>query len=170
MEYGSLLQRSLNDITGGKSGTWIQKNTIDLNKIGMAQINKLPPKYNPTKIIPDLIQEKVKNTLSKPIEMFLKPALIHFRKPYDSPSTIGSNRFDPIFNQGMKLAVMPKNNDLPPYTRVSLDKETIYTPPFEIKEPVSTLSNQMQIIPKIDKFNKLSNETKLIPVKMKMLI
>ena len=163
---GSLLQRSLNDITKGKSGGWIQKNTIDLNKIGMEQINRLPPKYNPTKIIPDLIQDKNKNTLSRPNEMKIKPSLLPVTIPYNAPSTIGSNRFDPIFNKGIKLAVMPKNNNnLPPYTRVSLDKEPIYNPPFEMKEPVSTLSNQTQIIPKIDKFNNLSRESEIISKK-----
>lgn len=141
------------------------KNTIDLNKIGMEQINRLPPKYNPTKIIPDLIQEKNKNTLSRPNEMKIKPSLLPVTVPYKAPSTIGSNRFNPIFNQGIKLAVMPKNSDLPPYTRVSLDKAPIYNPPFEMKEPVSTLSNQTQTIPKIDKFNNLSRESELISIK-----
>ena len=48
---GSLLQRSLNDITGQRSGNWIEKNTIDINKIALQKINNLPPKINPIKMI-----------------------------------------------------------------------------------------------------------------------
>ena len=167
---GSLLQRSLNDITKGKSGTWIQKNTIDLNKIGMEQINKLPPKYNPTKIIPSLIQETGKNTLSRPKEMLLKPSLLpNLTKPiYKNPSTIGESRRDSIFNQGVKLAVMPSNqNRLPQYSRVSIDKEIIDTPIIELKDPISTISKQptITILPKIDKFNRMVDETKIISIK-----
>ena len=168
---GSLLQRSLNDITEGKSRTWIQENTIDLNKISLEQVNKLPPKYYPTKILPFLLQETGKNTLSRPIEMLIKPSLLPnlTRNIYKFRSTIGFNRRDSILDQGIKLAVMPQQNVLPPYTRVSIDKEIIASPTIEIQEAVSTisLSNQPQIlIPKIDKFNRLINETKVIPIKI----
>ena len=67
---GSLIQRSLNDITKGKSGDWISKNTIDIPKLSLSVINKnLPPKYNATKIIPTLLQNNdiKKNTLTRPI-------------------------------------------------------------------------------------------------------
>lgn len=147
---GALTQRFLNDSTKGKSGNWIQKNTIDWNKIGMEQINKLPAKYNPTKIIPSLIQETGKNTLSRPNEMLInKPSLLPnlTKNKYKSPYTIGENRRDSIFNQGVKLAVMPsQQNRLPTYTRVSIDKEIISSPIIELKHPINIIESTSNII------------------------
>ena len=163
---GALLQRSLNDITNGKSGTWIEKNTIDLNKIGLAQVNKLPPKYNPTKIIPTMIQGSGKNTLSRPIERRIKPSLISMPTNYISPSTLSRN--NPILDLGMKSTVLPIQPVLPPYQRISIDKEIVNSPPIEIKEVVSTLSNSVQpttILPKIDKFNRIESKIEIIEKK-----
>ena len=169
---GALLQRSLNDITKGKSGEWITKNTIDINKIALQKINNLPPKMNPNKIIsPSLFQDTSNNksTLSQKIIEVKKPSLINQSIPiYKSQSTLSSSQL--ISSVPMQPSFIPKSNNLPQYTRLSIDKTPIYSPPIEIKEATSTLGSsnqQTMIVPKIDKFNRLSNETQILPVENK---
>ena len=169
---GALLQRSLNDITKGKSGDWITKNTIDINKIALQKINNLPPKMNPNKIItPSLFQDTSNNksTLSQKIIEVKKPSLINRSIPiYKPQSTLLSSQL--ISSVPMQPSFIPKPSNLPQYTRLSIDKTPIYSPPIEIKEPISTLGSsnqQTMILPKIDKFNRLSNETQILPVENK---
>ena len=170
---GALLQRSLNDITKGKSGDWITKNTIDINKIALQKINNLPPKINPIKMItPTLFQNSStrQTTLSQKTTEVRKPSLIS--QPvtvYKPPSTLASQTLNSS-NPPIRPSFIPQSNVLPEYKRLSIEKQPIYTPPVEIKEPVSTLgvsSQQTNILPKIDKFNRLTNETQIVPIQNK---
>ena len=172
---GALLQRSLNDITKGKSGDWITKNTIDINKIALQKINNLPPKMNPIKIIevnkPSLFQNNSnhESTLSQKIIEVKKPSLLNLPIPiYKSPSTLSNSQSISVVP--IQPSFIPRTNMLPQYTRLSIDKTPIYSPPIEIKEPISTLglSNQQTVIvPQIDKFNRLTKETQIVPIEKK---
>ena len=163
---GSLIQRSLNDITKGKSGDWISKNTIDIPKLSLSVINKnLPPKYNPTKIIPTLLQNNdiKKNTLTRPIEFINKPSLLPFieQKKYIPPSTIAFRKI-PFNDTGKSIGNITKQPILPPYIPISIEKEIIKPSVIEYKEPTSTLANSykpIQVsIPTLDKFNRIENK------------
>ena len=143
---GALAQRVLNSATKGKSGDWISKHTIDLPKISLAVINKnLPPKYQPTKTIPTLLQNNnniKKNTLTRPIEFINKPSLLPFinEKKYIPPSTIAFRK-TPFIDTGKPIGNINKKPILPPYIPISIEKEIIKPSVVEYKEPISTLAN-----------------------------
>ena len=167
---GALLQRSLNDITNGKSGDWISGHTIDPVKIATQKINHLPPKYNPTPSIIHHSEGNGNSTLFRHTidnKNIIKPPLFEtpINKIYSSPSTIEIK--DPVLVQNKTY--IPRPNILPIYTPIFTEKIPIIKPIVNIKEPVSTLSlsNQPQIIiPSVDKFNNLqNNNVKIEPIK-----
>ena len=168
---GALFQRSLNDITKGRSGTWIDSHTIDPVKIVTQQINHLPPKYHPTQIIHHSegngSSTLFRHTVST--RNIIKPPLFQTTNNilYSPPSTIQVK--NPVVrNSGY---IIPKPNVLPIYKPVFNEKIPVRQEPIvQIKEPVSTLSlsNQPQLlIPKTDnKFNQLQTNNVIIePIK-----
>ena len=168
---GSLIQRSLNDITKGRSGTWIDKHTIDPVKIVTQQINHLPPKYHPT---PSIIHNSEGNGHSTLIQHtisnrnVIKPPLFQTTNNilYSPPSTIKVK--NPVVQNSNY--VIPKPNILPVYKPIFNEKlPVIQEPIVKIKEPVSTLSlsNQPQlIIPTTNKLNQLQPNNVIVePIK-----
>ena len=171
---GALLQRSLNDITHGKSGDWISGHTIDPVKYATEKVNHLPPKYNPTQIIHHSEgngngnSTLFRHTISS--RNIIKPPLFELptNRLYSPPSTIQIK--DPVLVQNKSY--IPKPNILPVYTPIFNEKIPIIEPIVKIKEPVSTLSLSTQhqvVVPIVDNtFNQLqTNNVKIEAVKSK---